>query len=101
MVLNRTTLFPELDGFTITAVTGCAEVIGLAITLAPTAARCPVCDTSSTHVHSRYRRTLAASALGTRQLILRVTARKFRCEHLLCRRQIFCERLTTLTQPHA
>ena len=101
MVLNPTTLFPELAGFTITAVTGCSDVIGLAITPTPMAARCPACDTSSTHVHSRYRRTLAAPALGTRPLILRVTARKFRCDHLLCRRQIFCERLTTLSQPHA
>lgn len=101
MMLNSTTLFPELAGFTITAVTGYSDVIGLAITPTPMAARCPVCDTSSTHVHSRYRRTLAAPALGTRPLILRVTARKFRCDHLLCRRQIFCERLTTLTQPHA
>jgi len=93
-------LFPVFPGFDITAVTVASEILGLALRSTTRTANCPVCDWSSTQVHSRYSRTLADCSIHQRLLLLRITARKFVCANTLCGRQVFCERLT-LAKPHA
>lgn len=53
---------------------------------------CPSCGAVSRRVHSRYRRRVADLPLSGRSVQLLVMARRFRCDAVLCGRQIFTER---------
>ncbi|MCD9910075.1 transposase family protein, partial [Bradyrhizobium japonicum] len=53
---------------------------------------CPLCGTVSRRVHSRYRRRVTDLPLSRRIVQLLVVARRFRCDAVLCGRQIFTER---------
>ena len=53
---------------------------------------CPSCGTVSRRVHSRYRRRVTDLPLSGRIVQLLVIARRFRCDPVLCGRQIFTER---------
>ncbi len=53
---------------------------------------CPSCGTASRRVHSRYRRRVTDLPLSGRIVQLLVIARRFRCDTVLCGRQIFTER---------
>ena len=53
---------------------------------------CPSCGGASRRVHSRYCRRVADLPLSGRRVRLIVAARRFRCDAVLCRRQIFTER---------
>ena len=56
--------------------------------------RCPKCAANAERVHSRYLRRLADLPLGGRQVRLVVIARRFRCDAISCRREIFTERFS-------
>ena len=64
--------------------------------LAATAA-CPDCGTMSSHLHSRYERTLGDLPWQGRPVVLRIQARRFRCLCLACSRQTFAERLEPIS----
>ena len=53
---------------------------------------CPSCGTISRRVHSRYRRRVTDLPLSGRIVRLVMIARRFRCDAVLCGRQIFTER---------
>jgi transposase len=53
---------------------------------------CPSCGTVSRRVHSYYRRRVTDLPLSGRIVQLVVIARRFRCDAVLCGRQIFTER---------
>ena len=53
---------------------------------------CPSCGTVSRRVHSHYRRRVTDLPLSGRIVQLVVVARRFRCDAVLCGRQIFTER---------
>src|SRR5258708_13448310 len=53
---------------------------------------CPSWGAVSRRVHSRNRRRVADLPLAGRSVQLLVVARRFRCDGVLCRRQIFTER---------
>jgi hypothetical protein len=53
---------------------------------------CPSCGTVSRRVRSRYRRRVTDLPLSGRIVQLLVIARRFRCDAVLCGRQIFTER---------
>jgi len=75
----------------------------LMITLTPIAplARCPVCATPSSRIHSRYRRRAADLPWGTVNLHLLLRVRRFHCPVRDCPRRIFTERLPHLLRPYA
>ena len=56
-------------------------------------ASCPSCAASSSHVHSRYERTLGDPPCQGQSVTLRVEVRRFRCPTPLCPRQTFAERM--------
>ena len=62
---------------------------------------CPLCSQPSSHIHSRYHRTLKDAACVGRQLQLFLTVRKFFCRNPDCSRKVFTERLKQLTEPWA
>lgn len=56
-------------------------------------ARCPDCGRRTERVHSRYRRTVADLPWRGIAVDIRISARRFFCDELACKRRIFCERL--------
>jgi len=60
-------------------------------------AACPVCGQRSTRVHSRYQRRLSDFSIGGREVLIRVTVRRFFCAASACSRKIFTERLEQVT----
>ncbi|MCK1400334.1 ISL3 family transposase, partial [Bradyrhizobium sp. 39] len=55
-------------------------------------ARCPLCATASSRIHSRYVRHVADLPSAGRKVRLRLLTRRFTCEVPHCRRRIFAER---------
>jgi transposase len=79
------------------------EATTLTVLVASTslAARCPLCQESSDHVHSHYQRVVADLPCGVRQVRLLVQVPKFRCKTSACPRKVFAERLAPLIEPWA
>jgi transposase len=72
-----------------------AEEEGVIVVLARAAAderACPLCERSSSRVHSRYVRTVADLPCAGKRVELRLMARRFVCDAPFCRRRIFAER---------
>jgi len=62
---------------------------------------CPLCHVQTARVHSHYAHTVADLPWGIYSGCLRLRVRKFFCDHAACSRQIFTERLPTVTAPWA
>jgi transposase len=62
---------------------------------------CPLCSQASSHIHSRYHRTLKDAPCVGRQLQLSLTVRKFFCRNPTCSRKVFTERISELAEPWA
>lgn len=64
-------------------------------------AHCPICETSTHRVHSRYERTLQDLPCSSYTVTLLLQVRKFFCVNSACKRRIFTERLPEVTTPWA
>lgn len=64
-------------------------------------ARCPLCGSCATRIHSRYPRTLVDLPWATMAVHLRVRVRRFFCDNDACPRRIFAERLDDVSAAHA
>ncbi len=62
---------------------------------------CPDCGHLSSRVHSRYVRTVGDLPCAGRQIVLKLTVRKFLCPAPDCPRTMFTERLPDLVQSYA
>jgi transposase len=62
---------------------------------------CPDCGQPSSRVHSRYVRTVSDLPCAGRQVVLKLTVRKFLCRTPACPRKMFTERLPDLVQSYA
>jgi DNA-binding NarL/FixJ family response regulator len=94
-------LLPADSGVAITDVAVTAEVLTVALSTTADAAACPQCQSPSTAIHGRYRRSLQDRPCLGIPVRLLVTARKFVCRRGECSRQVFCERMPELTNSHA
>src|SRR5436305_10082508 len=63
--------------------------------------QCPGCGCLSDHIHSQYQRTVHDVPCGGRNVVLRLSVRKFVCRTATCPRKVFAERLPDLVQPWA
>jgi transposase len=88
-------------GLIVTAWAVTPDTVVIAARCENATARCPCCRAISDRVHSRYIRTAADLPWHGRQVVLRVTTRRFRCRTAGCERSIFCERLPDALAPHA
>ena len=70
----------------------CCDKAIIAVRASGSVGLCPSCGTVSRRVHSRYRRHVTDLPLSGRIVQLLVMARRFRCDAVLCGRQIFTER---------
>ena len=75
----------------------------LQVTVASTQAiaPCPLCQTLSRRVHSRYERTLQDLTLAHYSMTLQLQVRKFFCINSACVRRIFTERIPQVAAPWA
>lgn len=78
-----------------------AEEITLTLRTTSPTASCPLCGTQSSHLQSRYRRTLRDLPSGGRPIRLIMHVRRFFCKKRTCVQKIFAERLPVLCRPHA
>jgi transposase len=92
------TIIPDLFDFVIEQVRLTTEVTITMRAASPTAA-CPCCGTASTHIQSRYRRTLRDLPASGRPVHLVLHVRRFFCHESTCVRKIFAERFPALTLP--
>jgi transposase len=76
-------------------------VITLQVTSTPTHVPCPLCHVQTLRVHSRYTRTLADLPWGPYAVRVLLRVRKFFCDHPVCPRQIFTERVPAVAAPWA
>jgi transposase len=88
--LQRSSLVPR--GFVVESAYYEGDKAVIAVRASGSVRRCPSCGTVSRRVHSRYRRHVTDLPLSGRIVQLLVIARRFRCDAVLCGRQIFTER---------
>ncbi|MFE7312848.1 transposase family protein [Streptomyces sp. NPDC057555] len=60
--------------------------------------RCPDCRRRASRVHSSYQRRLAERPVGPRQVVVRLTVRRFFCDGKSCPRKTFAEQIDGLTK---
>lgn len=99
--MPTTLLFPHLQSMHIESVALDANKVIMTVAVRAMTAPCPLCQRSSTRVHSHYRRTVADLPVSGREVTVVVHARRFRCLGTSCPRRIFAERLPDLVAPHA
>ena len=88
--LQRSSLVPR--GFVVESAYYEGDKAVIAVRASGSVGLCPSCGTVSRRVHSRYRRHVNDLPLSGRIVQLLVIARRFRCDAVLCGRQIFTER---------
>jgi transposase len=88
--LQRSSLVPS--GFVVESACFEGDKIIIAVRASGSVGRCPCCGTISRRVRSRYKRRVTDLPLSGRVVQLEVIARRFRCDAVLCGRQIFTER---------
>src|ERR1700720_4315943 len=88
--LQRSSLVPS--GFVVESAYYQGNKAIIAVRASGSVGLCPSCGTVSRRVHSRYRRHVNDLPLSGRIVQLLVIARRFRCDAVLCGRQIFTER---------
>jgi hypothetical protein len=88
--LRRSSLVPR--GFVVESAYYEGDKATIAVRASGSVGLCPSCGTVSRRVHSQYRRRVTDLPLSGRIVQLLVIARRFRCDAVLCGRQIFTER---------
>jgi hypothetical protein len=84
--LQRSSLVPS--GFVVESAYYEGDKAVIAVRASGSVGLCPSCGTVSRRVHSRYRRRVTDLPLSGRIVQLLVIARRFRCDAVLCGRQI-------------
>ncbi len=77
------------------------NVITMVVSTTSSEAKCSLCETTSTKVHSRYTRLLADLPWVGYAVRLKLHLRRFFCRNPDCQRQIFAERLPNVVVPYA
>lgn len=62
---------------------------------------CPACSMASRRVHSRYERRLSDTAVGGREVMIRLRVRRLFCDNTDCGRKTFAEQVPELAGRHA
>jgi transposase len=76
------------------------DALIMVVTTSRPQAHCPECQQLSSHVHSRYQRSVTDLPWGEITVRLELQTRKFFCDNDGCRQRIFCERLPEVVAPY-
>ncbi|WFE47734.1 ISL3 family transposase [Verrucosispora sp. WMMD1129] len=94
-------LLPHLTGLRVEAVVVRGITVRIDAATQTVRASCGVCGAWSTTVHGRYVRRLGDVRLGSHEVLVALTVRRFACVNAECRRQTFVEQVPGLTRRHA
>lgn len=94
-------LLPDLPGFSIEQIIIAHGVITVLAHSQTTSGHCPECAHLSSHIHSRYQRTLADLPWSGRTVRLVVQVRRFFCQQLTCPRKTFAEAIPAVAERYA
>ncbi len=101
MPTQWTTILPDPDRLHLIRLTATEAAIAAIVTTVAAYACCPLCGQPSSHVHSRYVRSVADVPWHDVPFRLRLQVRRFFCDASPCVRHIFTERLPGLVAPYA
>ncbi|WP_333141074.1 transposase family protein [Microcoleus sp. Pol11C2] len=98
------TIILNLPGVLVEDYKQTGETLILVIKLQKTTASCPVCSLSSHHLHQIYRYLVRDLPIGSREVMLRVNRRRFKCKN--CRKPFnenlaFLEKKKNFTKRYA
>jgi len=99
--MERSPFLPLPEGMVIGQVEISAAQLTVEVISTQPFAHCPTCGSASDSVHCQYKRTVHDVPCGGRNMVLRLSVRKFRCRTATCPRKVFAERLPELVQPWA
>lgn len=91
--MPTTPLFPLPEGLEITSVSEASEEVIVRVTSSRPVSCCPRCSTSSSAIHSYYRRKPRDLSCAGRPIRLFLSVRKFFCQNASCSQKVFTERL--------
>jgi transposase len=86
----------QLEQLTVTE-----EGIRLHVSLPTQSGNCPDCQSSSSHVHSRYQRTLQDLPASGLSVQVRLSVRRFFCDNPSCPRKTFAQEIPEIAQRYA
>jgi transposase len=95
------TILPDTDRLQLIPLTTTTTAITAVVETVSASAACPLCGQPSSHVHSRYVRSVADVPWHEAPFRLRLHVRRFFCDASTCVRRIFTERLPGLVAPYA
>ena len=91
-----TAVFPHLDEVLVDAIALRGKVLQIDARTRAVEAGCPGCGVLSGRVHGRYVRPLSDAAVAGREVEIRLTVRRFKCEETGCARRTFVEQVPAL-----
>jgi transposase len=94
-------LLPHLASVVVEQVEQTAAGLLITASSSATEAECPRCGTSSTRVHSRYRRMLIDAPAGGQRVRIRLQVHQFFCDQTDCAARTFAEQIGGLTIRYA
>jgi len=95
------TLLADPHSLCLERIVSAADQITLVVKTVLPQAECPLCHTASTHVHSRYLRTVADLPWHGVAVRLELHTRKFFCSSDDCQQRVFTQRLPRVVMPYA
>jgi transposase len=98
---SQETLLPDPECLRLVRLEASARLITAVVTTNAKAARCPLCQSLSEKVHSRYTRRVADLPWMGCSVRLQLFTRRFFCLNQECEQAIFTERLPTVVAPYA
>src|SRR5258708_27123809 len=96
--MERSPFLPLPEGMVIGQVEISAAQLSVEVISTQPFAHCPGCGNASDYVHCQYQRTVRDVPCGGRNMVLRLSVRKFCCRTATCPRKVFAERLPELVQ---
>src|SRR5450755_1146998 len=97
--MPTTPLLPLPDGLDITSISVTEDELHIRVTSNRMSSLCPLCSTSSSAIHSYYRRKPLELPCAGKTIRLLLSVKKFFCRVEACPRKIFTERLPELIEP--
>jgi transposase len=91
-------LLPAADRVVVQSVRIAPAKIEVELQCSLEAASCPICQTPSRRIHSRYIRVVSDLPWAGTPMILRFSTRRFFCDNVDCSRHIFAEELPDLAR---
>jgi transposase len=91
--LNIECLLPITSGLVLNEIYYGEKLLTLSLSSTTLVAHCPVCQSGSQRIHSRYRRKVADLPWAEKRVLMQLTVRRFFCDLTDCKRKVFCERL--------